>query len=170
MITDALFGGAAALLLVGAWADLARRIIPDGISGGVLLAGIGLRLADGAAAVWLWSAAAALLTFMALALVWRWGLIGGGDVKLLAASVLLVPPAAVPALLLWTSLAGGVLALVYLAAGAVARRRGHRSGARPPRTILHRVLRIEAWRLRRHGGLPYGCAIAAGALIAFICN
>ncbi|WP_048860048.1 prepilin peptidase, partial [Acidisphaera rubrifaciens] len=137
MIADALFGGAAALLLVGAWADLARRIIPDGISCGVLLAGVGLRLVEGAAAaVWLWAAGAALLTFMALALVWRWGLIGGGDVKLLAASVLLVPPASVPALLLSTSLAGGVLALIYLAAGAVARRRGPRPAGGPPRTVL----------------------------------
>lgn len=170
MIADALLGGAAALLLVGAWADLARRIIPDGISGGVLLTGIGLRLADGAAAtVWLWAAGAALLTFTVLALVWRWGLIGGGDVKLLAASVLLVPPPSVPALLLWTSLAGGVLALAYLAAGALARRRVTRPAARP-RTALRRVLRIEAWRLRRHSGLPYGCAIAAGTLIAFFCN
>ena len=62
---------------------------------------------------------------------WRQGWIGGGDVKLLSACALLVPPASVPELVLTTAIAGGVLALFYLAprATAAARRNNcNRSG------------------------------------------
>jgi prepilin peptidase CpaA len=36
-----------------------------------------------------------------------------------------------------------------------------------PHSLIARIAKAEAWRLRRRGPLPYGAAIAAGALVAF---
>ena len=58
---------------------------------------------------------AAGLVFLLGWAAWRCRVMGGGDVKLLAACALLAPPAAVPGLVLAVALAGGVLALAYLA-------------------------------------------------------
>ncbi len=93
---------------------------------------------------------------------------GGGDVKLLAAAALLLPPRLVPGYVLAVALAGGVLGLLYLGLGALLRRRAPRATPRRPATLLRRALRAEAWRIRRRGPLPYGCAIAAGALFAVL--
>jgi prepilin peptidase CpaA len=81
------------------------------------------------------------------------GILGGGDVKLLAAVGL------------WFDLAGAarMLVAVFLAGGALA--------------ILILLLRSFSWSerakarvhlLRPRGGIPYGVAIAAGALIAMV--
>ena len=51
---------------------------------------------------------AGLLVFLAGAFCWRRGWLGGGDVKLLAATAVLVPPSLVVNLLLDVALAGGV--------------------------------------------------------------
>jgi prepilin peptidase CpaA len=91
-------------------------------------------------------------------MAWRRGWMGGGDVKLLGAAALRVPPYAVPGMLMATALAGGVLALFYL----VARRRLARPGGPRPSSLLLRALRAERWRLRRGGPMPYAVAIACG--------
>lgn len=151
------------LLLAAAWTDLTRRIIPNGVSLGVALLGLGLRLADGS-----WAAAAGVAgaIFLAMLLCWHFGMVGGGDVKLLPAAALLVPPGRELALLLTVAWCGGLLALAYLVAGAIGRRRTRPGAARRPvRGALRRLLRIEAWRARRRAGLPYGCAIALGTLL-----
>jgi prepilin peptidase CpaA len=57
-----------------------------------------------------------------------------------------------------------VLALAYLAGCLVL----PRPTARRPNRLLSRVLRVEAWRIRHRGPLPYVCAIAAGTL--FVLN
>jgi len=83
----------------------------------------------------------------------RW--IGGGDAKLFAACGLWLGWPAAPAFLVWTAVAGGVLALALLSGRKWA---GYYPGARPQ------------WitRLVTPGGdIPYGLAIAAGALAAF---
>jgi len=164
------------LLLFAAARDVAVRLIPDTVPLMTCCLGILLRLADGTLILALPLAA---LVFAAAALCWRRGWLGGGDVKLLGAATLLVTPAAVPGLLLSITLAGGVLALIYLLARPLL------SGASPlnaapnaprdvPRDVmparrhalLRRVWRAERWRLRRGGPLPYACAIAAGALFS----
>ena len=58
----------------------------------------------------------AVATFFVLALLCMAGKLGGGDVKLLAASVLLVGASSFFDFLILTALAGGVLSLVYIAA------------------------------------------------------
>ena len=98
----------------------------------------------------------------AATLLWLRGVLGGGDVKLLAAVSLVVPAAAVPALLLAIVLAGGVLAAVHM---VLRGRLAPPSPARPA-GALRRILRCEGWRIRRGAPLPYGVAIAAGTVFA----
>jgi prepilin peptidase CpaA len=59
------------------------------------------------------------------------------------------------AYMLWVALAGGVIAAAFLAVRSVP---------------LPRVLLGEAWALRLHRhdtGIPYGLALAAGALMVY---
>src|SRR3712207_5643124 len=82
---------ASALLLLAAWCDLATRTIPDGI--GVALAVLGLltRAAEGP-----FPAAASLLVaaslFAALLPLHARGIFGGGDVQLITALAVGLPP------------------------------------------------------------------------------
>jgi prepilin peptidase CpaA len=66
----------------------------------------------------------------------------------------------VPSMIMAITMAGGVLALIYL----VARRRLRRPGHGKPDGLLARALRVEQWRLRRGGPLPYAVAIACGVV------
>jgi prepilin peptidase CpaA len=155
-----LAGGSLLLLAAGAH-DLATRTVPNRVPAVIAVIGVGLQMRAGhlPAAV-----AASLAVFLVAALCWRCGWLGGGDVKLLAAAVLLVAPARVPVLVLAISLAGGVLALLYLLLGAVITG----SAAPRPTLLLARILRIERRRISRHGPLPYASAIAAGVLFVLL--
>lgn len=152
---------AAGLLAVAAAADIALRIIPDTVPLCIAALGLSERAMAGDLAR---SLAAALAVFALASFAWRRGWLGGGDVKLLAACALLVPPASVPALVEYTALSGGGLAAVYLAARRLPPvAAAAQAPVRP--ALAARVWRIERWRALRGGSLPYGCAIAAGALI-----
>lgn len=148
---------ASGALLWGAAHDLAARTIPDTVPVVVALAGLSLRLGSGDALAGL--AVAALVFGLAWA-GWCAHALGGGDVKLLGAVALLPAPAAVPTLLLAIALAGGVLALAHLLLRPLLP-----ATAAAPGAGLRRFLRIEAWRIRRRGPLPYAVAIATGALL-----
>jgi prepilin peptidase CpaA len=83
------------------------------------------------------------------------GWFGGGDAKLMAAVGLWVGFDALPLYLLSVAMAGGLIA------GAFATVR---------QVPLPRCLLGQSWALRLHrldGGIPYGIALAAGALIVF---
>jgi prepilin peptidase CpaA len=160
--TPQILADASALLALGALAaaalsDVARRRIPNRIIAVVALAGVARQLLAGAPVAALAAAGGVLLV---ATLFWLRGVLGGGDVKLLAASALLVPAGLVPLLLLATALAGGVLAALNLGlrgrVGVPARAPG----------AWRRVLRCEAWRIRRGAPMPYGVAIAVGAAFA----
>jgi prepilin peptidase CpaA len=92
------------------------------------------------------------------------GLLGGGDVKLAGALAVALPPAAVWDLVVATTLAGGALGIGYIVAA--------RSLSVPARAVpaglFHRVLRVEARRIRRRGPLPYAVAIAAGGALVLL--
>lgn len=148
----------AALLLAAALHDVAARTIPNRIALATALAGIAWRLHAGDLPDGL---VGALLVFVCGVVAWRFRALGGGDVKLLAAAALLPDPAHVPSLLVAVALCGGVLALLSLTLRPLL---PDRVGPRPP-GLLRRVLRAEAWRIRRRGPLPYAVAIAAGALL-----
>ena len=79
------------------------------------------------------------------------GKLGGGDVKLLAATGLWFDFSSALWMLIAVALAGGVLALTVLVLRAISWGEQARQ-----RVVL----------LRPKGGIPYGIAIAAGALIA----
>ncbi len=155
----ALFG--VALLVVAGLHDAAARTIPNWIPASLAAAGLLLRFGQGSAAAALVNAAILLGISAAL---WRRGFIGGGDMKLIPAVALVLPPADVLQFILFMTLAGGVLALIYLALSFVVRRPepGPRHG------LLPRIMKAEAWRMHRRGPLPYAVAIACGALPIFI--
>jgi len=152
---------AALLLGFAALKDIAVRIIPDIVPFGVLAVGLILRSSGGDLVP---AAIASAATFLVAGLCWRYGWLGGGDVKLLAASVWLVRPPLVPELVLTIAVAGGLLALLYLSLHWLTRGRSAWVPVRP-RSVVRRVWQVERWRIRRGGSLPYGCAIAVGALL-----
>ena len=131
----------AAALVAAAVGDLRTRTIPNWLTLGIAL---GAMIYWWAAAVPVWPDVAirigiALAVFLAFAVAYGLGMMGGGDVKLLAAIALWLPPGAVAVLLVLMSLAGGAITLFM-----VARRRMVRGSGR-----------IE---------VPYGVAIAFGGL------
>lgn len=151
-------------LALAAMSDIAVRRIPNGLALGVALAGLGRQAGAGAAVTVVAMLAAAAVGLVA-GVLWLRGAMGGGDVKLLAAATLLVPPGEVIALLLAVAIAGGLLSLVHLLLRPALR--GRVRGAAPGRP-WRRVLRVEAWRIGRAASLPYGVAIAAGAAFLLI--
>jgi prepilin peptidase CpaA len=83
------------------------------------------------------------------------GVFGGGDAKLLAAISLWVGLENLLSYMFWVALVGGLLAVVFMI------------GRQFP---LPRPLLGEAWAHRLHnpaGGIPYGVALAVGALLVY---
>jgi prepilin peptidase CpaA len=149
---------ASALLIYAALHDLAARTVPNWLSVALLLIGVCARVADHSLLAGL---AAAAIAFVLLFGVWIGGAMGGGDVKLWAATVLVVPPfwQSQLAFFLDVVVLGGVLALIYLALSfLVPRVRASSAGG-----LFKRAVRAELWRIRRRASLPYACAIAGGA-------
>jgi prepilin peptidase CpaA len=153
----------AALLAFAALHDVGFRTVPNRVSAALLLCGLALRLLAGDL---IWGGVCGGIVFAVTYSFWRFGWMGGADVKLLTASAVFVPPPLVPTLIIMTSLAGGVLALVYIVGSRLAP--APRPWAIMPRqaTLLRRAARCELRRLRRRGPLPYATAIAVGGLLA----
>ncbi|MDO9430982.1 MAG: prepilin peptidase [Pseudomonadota bacterium] len=146
-----------ALVIVGGLRDLTSYIIPNWISGLLILgfapAALAVGLPLSAVGLHLGVGVAALVIGMAMfALNW----IGGGDAKLFAAGALWLGWPASMEYVIVTGLAGGALTFALL-------------GLRSP-FIRPYVLSGPGWvnRLAEpKGDLPYGVAIAVGALVAF---
>lgn len=140
----------AAIALTGAWLDLRTRRLPNWLCGLGFVAGLGFTVMTGG-----WTMAGAALLHALIALIVGAGLfamggIGGGDAKFYAALAAWFP--------LWDGL--GLLVSVSLTGLAL--------------LIVWFVLRQRL--MRAHSGLPedsdfrklpYGVAIAVGALVAF---
>jgi len=154
----------ASLLVIAALHDVAARTIPNWTSLLLALLGAVLRWMDGQL---LFGLALGVAVFLVAAFCWRRGWMGGGDVKLLGAVAIFVPPAHVPDLLIDITLAGGLVGLIYLFGRTVVRRIASPPSPRP-RGLLARVLRAEHWRLLRGGPLPYASAIAAGTIFVIV--
>jgi prepilin peptidase CpaA len=80
---------------------------------------------------------------------------GGGDFKMTGAVALWLGPAAILPFVVYTSLAGGALAISLITMRALARRYGLPKSPRWARRLL-----------RKRSGAPYGVALGAGALLA----
>lgn len=147
----ALFAGA---MLAAAILDVASFTIPNRLTAGLALAFVPAALLLHMPAPEL--GACVLTGAVALAVgvgLFAAGWCGGGDAKLIAACALWLGWRAIPAFLLVTSLAGGALAIVMILA----------------RKTVPATAGGPAWLGRLLGPdqhLPYGVAIAAGALAA----
>jgi prepilin peptidase CpaA len=154
------------LLLCAAWTDVAARIIPNGVAIALVLIGLLTRLFAGFSAMAI-SAGLALVVFVLLALAHARGMLGGGDVKLAAATAIGLPAESIYHFITYTALAGGVLACLHLMLRLALRHKPPRAPKRGA-WLIRRVLAAEHWRLVRHGSLPYGVAIACGGIWAVL--
>jgi prepilin peptidase CpaA len=161
LLASGLMLASTGLLLIASLHDLVARTVPNWLAAALAVLGIGLRVIGGSLLIGL---GAGLAVFVVAAICWRRGWMGGGDVKLLAASAIVVPPSLVLSFVAAVAICGGVLALLYL----LARRLVSPPHSARPRTFLARVLRVERWRISRGGPLPYACAIAAGGLFVLL--
>ncbi|GAB6053820.1 prepilin peptidase [Magnetospira thiophila] len=141
------------LVLVAAGHDVSRYRIPNWISVAVLVlypvhVWLSVSPVD-----WVWSLAVAGGVFAVGFALFAFGLLGGGDVKLLVAASLWAGPPLILDLLVVTALAGGVMALFLLS---------------PARLVLAWGFEQVGWAGLRDkmmtDVLPYGLAIAVGAL------
>jgi prepilin peptidase CpaA len=132
----ALLGAALLLAAIGDWRS---RTIPNWLNGTIALLAIPFWWSAG---VTLWPGVAlhvglAAIVFGLFAIAFRFGAMGGGDVKMAAALALWLPLGGVVKLLVIMSIAGGVLTLAMLAA--------------------HRMVKAAG-----QPEIPYGIAIAFG--------
>jgi prepilin peptidase CpaA len=152
--------GFATLMVTAAVIDFRRLVIPNSIV--VALCLLWPLHIDSARAApvgaGLESAVAAVIVLAAGAFLFARGLLGGGDVKLLATASLWAGAGAVPALLILTALIGGALALVFLTP------LGRMGGGMPRVDQISRDGVTFAGRTP----IPYGVAIAGAALIVTI--
>ncbi len=137
------------LLVVAVYGDLRRREIPDWSTLGLAALFLILQLYRGH-----WQAIGedllvAVAVFGVGVGLFRFGLLGGGDVKLMSVLALWAGPAGILQFVLLTSFAGGPLSLACLAASVWRR--------------LERPARL-CWRV----DVPYGVAIALGAVPAIL--
>jgi prepilin peptidase CpaA len=135
----------AATMRIPNWLNLAAAaaFLPAALAAHLSWPLLGLALAFGAGGL--------VIGMTMFALNW----IGGGDAKLFAACGLWLAGASAVPFLLWTALAGGALAMGLLFA-----RRLTASWPVPGPAWLQRLL-------TEGEGVPYGVAIAVGALMAF---
>jgi prepilin peptidase CpaA len=155
-LTLMLLAALPALVIIAGLKDLTSMTIPNWIS--LILIGaffptalaVGLPLSTVAAHVGI----ALLALFVGAGMfALRW--IGGGDAKLMAASCLWLGVTGSGYFLLWTGIAGGVFCLALIFARFHAR--PYLSGA--PGWVSH--------LMEPRGDIPYGVAIAVGALLAY---
>lgn len=149
-------GGFVVLVLFAAIRDVASFRIPNSVSLG--LVSLFILAAAVLARSWSeigWSLLTAALTLAVALLFFSRGWIGGGDGKLAVAIALWLGPSQILPGFVYAGLAGGALTLVLLV---------FRAWPLPP------ALARRGWILRLHDpreGIPYGAALAVGALLAF---
>ena len=149
------------LLAYAAAHDIAVRTVPNRVSIGIALLGL---LHAVLAGIVLPGVSIALVVFGCGVLAWRAGLLGGGDVKLMAAVSLWFRPHAEPLFLVMMSILGGVLAVLYLVLGHLV----PASGGTPSGNLARRVIRAELRRIRRRSPLPYAVAIGSAAFFCLV--
>lgn len=151
MVPDWLVWSLLGLLALAALQDSIMLKISNYICGAVLMLSIAAAIIAGPR-LDLWENG---LVFVAALVIGTFlfgrGILGGGDVKLFAATILWFDLEGALRLLVWTALSGGVLAVVIIVARTLPWPDAVRSRVR--------VLQPKA-------GIPYGIAIAAGAIIA----
>lgn len=165
LIRGALWVASFGVLVVAAGNDLKERIIPNRLVLLVAMGGLALGVTSRPSLVWISILAAVVLVFL-LGVLAHFKLLGGGDVKLIAAVSLLVPPDRIGSLLVAIAFVGGLLSLGYLAAYRTLRhvQVTRRGAARSAQTRLNSNQWLDSERARLVGGdsVPYGIAILGG--------
>ncbi|MDR3512595.1 MAG: A24 family peptidase [Caulobacteraceae bacterium] len=155
-------------LLLAAGEDLRARIIRNQLALWVLGAGLASRLVVDGWASWL-SAVTALAVFVPLGLLVPRNVIGGGDAKMIAAATCLFEPTRVPQLLLAIALAGGALAVTYMAVSRMFRSRWvGRPAPSDERAPSPGLVEPKAARTASKTSIPFGVAIFAGSAFVFL--
>ncbi len=152
-----LLGVMPALVIVAGLKDLISMTIPNWISGALVVAFFPAAFAVGLAPMTVVAhlgLAAGALAVGAGMFALRW--IGGGDAKLMAAACLWLGLTGSGMFLLWTGLVGGLFCVALLFARFYSR---PYLSATSPGWIVH--------LMEPRGDIPYGVAIAAGALMAY---
>ena len=155
---------ASLLLAAAALQDLRSRTIPNKLVIAVASSGVFLGSISRPHALWL-SLAAALSVLIAFSALSHLGTLGAGDIKLMAAVTLLVPPAQIAGLLMTIVVMGGVVSAIYLALGWALRRRAQPVRSHHRRTALARWWGAERRRIQESGTVPYALAISSGSII-----
>jgi prepilin peptidase CpaA len=161
LLSNSLVLASIVILLAAALHDIIARTVPNWMAATLAVLGLATQILHGHPITGL---AAGLAVFLLAAFCWRHGWMGGGDVKLLGAAAMVVPPGDVANFIAAVALTGAALALIYLAA----RRITSAPSAQRPTRLAARACRVERWRIRRGGPLPYACAIAAGFLFIIL--
>jgi prepilin peptidase CpaA len=128
--------------------DLTRRRISNWTSGGALIAGLIVHFAQKGWPGVLHSLFGAAIGFGVFLIFYLLGGMGGGDIKLMAGFGALLGDSQIVPAALWAAMTGGLMAVVYLAVRAVARRAGTAGKAAE--------------------SIPYAPAITAGAWLALV--
>lgn len=150
-------GAVVAVGLLAAYYDCRWRRIPNWLTYPAAAVAIVARLALGGPVVAAQGAVGLASALVIMAVLFAGGIMGGGDVKLAAALGGWIGWQAIPRALFYMALLGAGLSLVMVAATRRARSMG---GAGDD----EEVPRVE----RRRMTVPYGVAIAGGAVLALV--
>lgn len=160
-------------LVVASVIDLRDRLVPDSAAATVGIAGIIMngiafpRLAGYALAV-------SAVLFAVFLLMSSRQIIGGGDAKLLTAVSLAIPLPQLPTVFVAIGLAGGAVALTYLAAGRIASKPSRHRPADPDpedrriSAAFKWLFSREVHRARRREPIPYAVAILIGVIWTYL--
>ncbi len=153
-------------LAIAVISDLRLRRIPNSVSIPLLIVALIARgLSQGALAT-LSGVGAAALVVAALYRPWLSGGIGGGDVKLAAATAAWVPFSRLHWFALCAAAAGGVVAGAYYCVARPSARAEIRANL--TLTVLQNELPAMPSHRAGHSSVPYALAIAAGAAVALL--
>jgi prepilin peptidase CpaA len=161
-----LLGPLAVGLVVAIACDLRSRRIPNVVSLTLLLAGVIVRGFHQGGLAALSGVGAAALVVAALYRPWLMGGIGGGDVKLAAATAAWVPFGRLHWFALFAAAAGGVVAAVYYFVARPGARAEIRANL--TLTVLQNELPSVPSHRAGHPSVPYALAIAAGAVVGLL--
>lgn len=147
-----------ALMVAAALIDLTRFIIPNWISLALLGLLAALVILLPVQIDWLSHLGAMGLVLAGTLLLYRFNLLGGGDLKLLTVVALWVGLDGLPVMLLYTALVGGALSVALIALRRVV------AGILVLQSGCDRVTLPRLLLPGEH--IPYGVAIAAGSILA----
>lgn len=166
-VVDALAAGVVVLLCcLAAWQDVRSREIPDHFAATILVLFVatavpGLVAGTLPLLTFVWAVLAMVVTFLVGLGLFSIGWLGGGDVKLLTAVVLWILPSDMAGFLTLVVMAGGVVAMVLVAALSLLRFRTWNQG------IMNEYFTSLG---EDRAAVPYGLAIAVGVVGTWLCG